>query len=129
MSKIDLSGYNLAELKGLQFEVEKAIKERQNVEMKKARDQIQAIAEGLGVSVQDLLAGSGAKSKAGTGAKVEAQYQNPADPSQTWTGRGRQPKFVQDAIAAGKTLEDLRIKSKPYQVGQRKCPNRGIFAF
>lgn len=110
MSKIDLSGYNLAELKGLQFEVEKAIKERQNDEMKKARDEIQAIAQRLNVSVQDLLGGSGAKSKGGTGAKVEAQYQNPADPSQTWSGRGRQPKFVQDAIAAGKTMDDLRIK-------------------
>jgi len=110
MSKIDLSGYNLAELKGLQFDVEKAIKDRQNGEMKKARDEIQAIAQRLGVSVQDLLGGSGAKSKGGAGAKVEAQYQNPADKSQTWSGRGRQPKFVVNTIENGGTLEDLRIK-------------------
>jgi len=114
MSKIDLSGYNLAELKGLQFDVEKTIKDRQGEEMKKARDQIQAIAQGLGVSVQDLLAGSSGKvagkSKGGTGAKVEPQYQNPADKSQTWSGRGRQPKFVVNTIENGGTLEDLRIK-------------------
>jgi len=114
MSKIDLSGYNLAELKGLQFDVEKAIKERQNDEMKKARDQIQAIAQGLGVSVQDLLAGTSGKtagkSKGGTGAKVEPQYQNPADASQTWTGRGRQPQWVVNTIENGGKLEDLRIK-------------------
>lgn len=114
MSKIDLSGYNLAELKGLQFDVEKAIKERQSEEMKKAREQIQKIAQDLGVSVEDLLAGTSGKaagkSKGGTGAKVEPQYQNPADASQVWTGRGRKPKFVEDALAAGKTLDDLRIK-------------------
>ena len=110
MSKIDLSGYNLAELKGLQFDVEKAIKERQGEEMKKARDQIQAIAQGLGVSVQELLAGSSGKSKGGTGAKVEDQYQNPANPSQTWTGRGRQPQWVVNTIQNGGKLEDLRIK-------------------
>lgn len=110
MSKIDLSGYNLAELKGLQFDVEKAIKERQSEEMKKARDQIQAIAQGLGISVQDLLAGSGQKSKGGSGSKVEPQYQNPADPSQVWTGRGRQPQWVVNTIENGGKLEDLRIK-------------------
>lgn len=114
MSKIDLSGYNLAELKGLQFDIEKAIKDRQNGDLKKAREEIQAIAQRLGVSVEALLGGSGGKAagkaKGGTGVKVEAQYQNPADKSQTWSGRGRQPKFVVNTIENGGTLEDLRIK-------------------
>lgn len=113
MSKIDLSGYNLAELKGLQFDIEKAIKDRQSGDLKKAREEIQAIAQRLGVSVDDLLGGSGGKSggksKGSTGVKVAPLYQNPADASQTWSGRGRQPRFIQDALAAGKTLEDLKI--------------------
>ena len=114
MSKIDLSGYNLAELKGLQFDIEKAIKERQQGDVKKAREQILKIAQELGVSVEDLLGGGGGKSggkgKGSTGAKVAPQYQNPADASQTWSGRGRQPKFVVNTIENGGTLEDLRIK-------------------
>jgi DNA-binding protein H-NS len=115
MSKIDLSGYNLAELKGLQFDIEKQIKERQQGDVKQAREQILKIAQDLGVSVDELLAGSAGKSgksgkaKGGSGAKVAAQYQNPADNSQTWTGRGRKPQWVSNTLENGGTLEDLKI--------------------
>ena len=108
MAKVDLSDYNLSELKGLQVEIEKEIKNRQQQEVTKAREQILAIAQGLGVSVEELLANNGGKSK-GIGKKVEAQYRNPADNAQTWTGRGRQPRWIADGLAGGKTLDDFRI--------------------
>ena len=44
MANINLSGYNLAELKGLQFDIEKEIKNRQQQDVKKAREQILEIA-------------------------------------------------------------------------------------
>jgi DNA-binding protein H-NS len=108
MAKVDLSDYNLSELKGLQVEIEKEIKTRQQQEVTKAREQILAIAQGLGISVEELLANNGGKSK-GTGKKVEAQYRNPTDNAQTWTGRGRQPRWIADGLASGKTLDDLII--------------------
>lgn len=108
MAKVDLSDYNLSELKGLQAEIEKEIKNRQQQEVTKAREQILAIAQGLGVSVEELLVNNGRKSK-GTGKKVEAQYRNPADNAQMWTGRGRQPRWIADGLAGGKTLDDFRI--------------------
>lgn len=108
MAKVNLSDYNLSELKGLQVEIEKEIKNRQQQEVTKAREQILAIAQGLGVSVEELLANGGAKSK-GNGKKVQAQYCNPADNTQTWTGRGRQPRWLAEGLAGGKTLEDFRI--------------------
>ncbi|WP_379723750.1 H-NS family nucleoid-associated regulatory protein [Massilia jejuensis] len=108
MAKVDLSDYNLSELKGLQVEIEKEIKNRQQQEVTKAREQILAIAQGLGVSVEELLTNNGGKSK-GTGKKVEAQYRNPADNAKTWTGRGRQPRWIADGLAGGKTLDDFRI--------------------
>jgi DNA-binding protein H-NS len=108
MAKVNLSDYDLSELKGLQAEIEKEIKTRQQQEVTKAREQILAIAQGLGVSVEELLANGGAKSK-GSGKKVQAQYQNPADNTQTWTGRGRQPRWIAEGLASGKTLEDFRI--------------------
>jgi len=108
MAKANLSDYNLSELKGLQAEIEKEIKARQQQEVGKAREQILAIAQGLGVSVEELLASGGAKSK-GSGKKVAAQYRNPANDVQTWTGRGRQPRWLAEGLASGKTLEDFRI--------------------
>jgi DNA-binding protein H-NS len=109
MATTDLSGYNLGELKGLAFEVEKAIKDRQQDEVKKAREQITSIAQNLGVAVEDLLAGARGKTKSGGGAKVAAQYRNPANQSQVWSGRGRKPQWVVNTIENGGNLEDLRI--------------------
>jgi DNA-binding protein H-NS len=113
MATADLSKYNLGELKQLQVDIEKEIKGRQQDEVKKAREQILSIAQTLGVSVEDLLADSKKKAKAGTSEtkeKVRPQYRNPNDPEQTWTGRGRQPKWVVEALAQGKKMEDFRIQ-------------------
>lgn len=109
MATIDLSGYNLAELKGLQHDIEREIKSRQHQDLQKAREQILAIAQEAGVSVEELLAAGGKKSKTGKGQKVQARYQNPSDNSQTWTGRGRQPKWIAEGLAKGKALDDFRI--------------------
>jgi DNA-binding protein H-NS len=45
-------------------------------------------------------------SEGGVGAP---RYRNPENPDQTWSGRGRRPRWVHDAEAAGRSLDDLRI--------------------
>ena len=110
MANTDLSGYNLSELKGLQSDVEKAIKDRQQQDVQQARDQILAIAKNAGISVDELLAKSAKKANKGRGQKVQPQYQNPKESSQTWTGRGRKPRWMAQALTSGKTLDDFRMK-------------------
>jgi DNA-binding protein H-NS len=110
MATIDLSSYNLGELKGLQYDIEREIKDRQQQEVRKAREEILAIAQDVGISVEELLANTAKKSKTQKGVKVRPQYQNPADNSQTWSGRGRQPKWVAEGLASGKKLDDFRIQ-------------------
>jgi DNA-binding protein H-NS len=109
MTSIDLSGYKLSELKQLQNDVEKAIEDCQRQDVQKARDQILMIAKGAGISVDELLATSAKKVNKGNAKTVKPQYQNPEDSSQTWAGRGRQPKWVTEALASGRNLEDFRI--------------------
>ncbi len=113
MANIDLSGYNLSELKGLKYDIENEIKNRQHETLRKAREQILTIAQEAGVSLQALLA---ADEKTKTGAaksskrqKVKPRYRNPGNESQTWTGRGRQPKWMSEGLAGGKSLEDFRM--------------------
>lgn len=96
---VDLSDYNLGELKGLLFEVGQAIKERQRREVAEARERILTIARGAGLPAERLL----------DGAVVLPRYRNPDDASQTWSGRGRQPKWVAQALATGKTLDELQF--------------------
>ena len=46
--------------------------------------------------------------------KVHPKFRNPKPPHQTWSGRGHQPRWVRELLAAGKTMDDLRIdRSQP----------------
>lgn len=110
MARTDLSNYNLGELKGLLFDVEKELKLRERRDTKAARERILAIARSAGVSVEELLASQGGRPrKQGSQPKQPpaARYRNPQDASQTWSGRGRKPGWVSEALAAGKRLDDL----------------------
>ena len=40
---------------------------------------------------------------------VLPKYRNPAEPSETWAGRGKKPRWVVAALKKGKRLEDFRI--------------------
>lgn len=43
------------------------------------------------------------------GVKVKPKYRNPADRTETWTGRGLRPKWLVAAMKGGKKLEDFAI--------------------
>ena len=43
-------------------------------------------------------------------AKVAPKYRNPANPSETWAGRGKQPRWLAAQTAAGRKLEDFLIR-------------------
>jgi DNA-binding protein H-NS len=40
---------------------------------------------------------------------VFPKYRNPNQPSETWAGRGKQPRWLAAALKSGKQLEDFRI--------------------
>jgi DNA-binding protein H-NS len=46
---------------------------------------------------------------------VSAKYRNPDNPVETWAGRGRKPKWVEDKLATGSSLDDLLISRKAAQ--------------
>jgi DNA-binding protein H-NS len=41
--------------------------------------------------------------------KVRPKFQNPDDPSQTWAGRGRTPRWINELLKAGRSMDELRI--------------------
>ena len=55
------------------------------------------------------LANTTSKARTNTKQKMKPKYQNPADNLQSWTGRGRQPKWIAEGLANGKVLNDFRI--------------------
>jgi DNA-binding protein H-NS len=41
--------------------------------------------------------------------KVFPKYRNPKNPTETWSGRGRQPRWLSPQLRSGKKLDDFRI--------------------
>jgi DNA-binding protein H-NS len=46
----------------------------------------------------------------GRRSEIAPKYRNPDNPSETWTGRGREPKWLQHQIASGKAKDDFLIE-------------------
>lgn len=73
----------------------------------KLRAKISAMVRAEGFAIEEVFGGAGARR--GVRRKVKPKYRNPADPSQTWTGRGKHPRWYSAALAAGKKEKDLLI--------------------
>ncbi|UGQ45617.1 H-NS histone family protein [Massilia endophytica] len=101
---MDLSNMSASDLRNLQEQIKRELKKRESQDLQKAREQIFAIAQSVGLPLKDLVANG--RNKGGT---VAPRYHNPKDPSQQWTGRGRQPKWVREWLDSGKSMDDLRI--------------------
>ena len=110
----DLNAMTLAELKSLDKKIQKAISKFEEREKKKALTTLKAKAKEMGFSLEELTSSAPAKAEKPAAPvkprkKVPPKYANPADKSQTWTGRGRRPAWVNDALEAGKSIDDLAI--------------------
>lgn len=112
--KNDLKTMSRKELEELRVEIDKALVERAETERKEALEAARKAAEAYGFSL-DELTGKAAKTKTRAAksndgrAKVEPKYRNPADASETWSGRGRAPKWMAEYLAAGGSKEDCAI--------------------
>ena len=103
--KFDLDNMSLKELRDLHKAVGRQIDGYEAKKKEQAMAAAQRAAEEHGFSLKELLAG-GKASKA----TVAPKYANPEDKSETWTGRGRQPRWVKCHLDAGGSIDDLMIK-------------------
>ena len=111
-----------AELRRLQKELEKLEELRRN-RLKVTSPEIRNLAREVSQLAKDhlmdsedvlnLIAEALTKSgkRGGTRGPVPPKYRNPNNPHETWTGRGRQPRWVSELLEQGYTLEQLKIES------------------
>ena len=107
MAKPDLDAMNLDELKALRKDVDRSIAQYEDRKRKDAMAALEAKAAEMGFALSDLT-GSGAEAKKGKAAQPP-KYAHPENPSMTWSGRGRQPKWILDAVADGRSKDDFLI--------------------
>ena len=103
---MNLDAMSMNELKQLQSDVAAAISSYEKRQKAVALAAAEEAARAAGFSLKELL-GETKLTKGRTNAAPK--YANPADASQTWSGRGRKPKWVVELMASGKSLEDLAI--------------------
>ena len=107
--KPDISKLSVEELKRLQVEAAALIVSKKDQAIEDAYDQIVAIADGLGFSIEELLELGEQKRKKTTRKAVEPRYRNKNNPEDTWTGRGKQPRWLVAELEKGAKLEDFLI--------------------
>lgn len=74
--------------------LDQQINQARQQELAGAVSQVRALVAEFGLSAQDVFPSGRARS-ATAGSKVAPKYRNPAT-GQTWTGRGKAPRWIQD---------------------------------
>lgn len=105
---MDINTLTLPELKKLHKDVQRAIESYETRHKAAAIAELEEKARELGFSLSELTGISAPKSK--RRAPAVAKYRNPQNPEETWSGRGRPPRWLSGALAgSGAKLEDFAI--------------------
>jgi len=105
MAAINVDKLSLKELLDLELRVKKAIVAAKAREQDEFLADVKALAAKRGIAINEVFGGK----TGGKGGKVAVKYRNRDNPSETWTGRGRQPKWLAAAIKKGAKLSDFAI--------------------
>ena len=92
------------ELHQLGMRVDKAMVTARERDRTTLRQKMESVASSAGFRIGDLFG------RGGKGRIVAAKYANPEDPTQTWTGRGRKPKWLGAKVKAGAKMDRFLIK-------------------
>lgn len=101
---IDLNDLNVDELRAITENAQQLIAQKQHQRLYDAYMQFEKIAEESDASIEEILQAGEKLEK-----KRSIKYRNTDNNEETWTGRGRKPTWLVDALAAGRKLEDFSI--------------------
>ncbi len=90
--------------------IEKEQKRREKEAKKQAQQEMKQVAQKYGLDIEEIVPSGAGKGGGTKGNKVPPKFRHPEDPSKTWTGRGRKPKWVVHWVEElGRDIEELRI--------------------
>ncbi|MET4730158.1 DNA-binding protein H-NS [Lysobacter enzymogenes] len=129
---IDISALSAKELENL---ISQAKKRKTTLNKRKpiaaVRKKVVALLKAEGYALEELFGGAAPAARAGRPAKaaksataatagarkarkplgkVAPKYRNPANTGETWTGRGKQPRWLAAYTAGGRKLDEFLIK-------------------
>ena len=105
MKRSDLEFMSIDELWDFQNKVATTLTAKLTAEMRILDDRLRQLNHQLQI---DKI-GKSQKRKAYPA--VSPKFRNPVVPSETWSGRGKQPRWLVARLASGSHIDDFRIKS------------------
>jgi DNA-binding protein H-NS len=112
MEKLDLEGMPVDELWSLHEQISLVLSKRIIAEKRQLEDRLSRLNRGMIAEGADSVDLNSSKTNEGPRRpypRVYPKYQNPAVPSETWSGRGKQPRWLVSALKAGRTIDDFKI--------------------
>ena len=97
----DLEKLSHSELAALEARIERLKIEKRESERTALRAKLTELAREHGFDIKELI-GHGK----GRNGAVAPKYRDPQNPSNTWTGRGRMPRWMAAAMKGGKTRKE-----------------------
>jgi len=101
----DLSQCSVKDLLELKGEVERQLGLKRAEAKERLLAEMKARAEEEGLSLDEVVGTRGN----GQRRRPTVRYRNPLDSSQTWSGRGRRPGWLEAALKGGTSLDSLRV--------------------
>ena len=110
----NLKSMSRKELTKLKGDVAKALKSAEDRERRAALKAAEKAAAKFGFSLDDISGGAKKakptkKRRTTKTVKAAPKYRNPANAEQTWSGRGRKPQWIHQALIEGADITDLEI--------------------
>jgi DNA-binding protein H-NS len=97
----NLDKMSYAELTKLQAEVERLKIEKQDAERASVRQKLVDMAKQHGFDIRDLM-----DTRRKPRGPVAVKYRDPKNPANTWTGRGRMPRWMAAATKGNRAKKD-----------------------
>lgn len=110
--KIDLEGMSVDEMWQLHEEISQVLSVRltsEKRELEKRLTQLRREKEAHQLEPADGKAGAPRARRKYP--RVFPKYRNPNEPSETWSGRGKQPRWLAAALKTGRTIEEFVINN------------------
>ena len=101
MARNDLDKMSYAELSAMERRIARLKAEKHDAERAAVRKKVTDFAKQHGFDIRELI-GERGKGKNG----VAAKYLDPGNPNNTWTGRGRMPRWMATATKGGKAKKE-----------------------
>jgi len=112
---MNLKSMSIDRLVGLRDRVDAALGDKVVNQRRTLESELSKLTRFQGGAARVKFAGRG-----GLRGAVAPKYRNPANPAETWAGRGLKPKWLTAAIKAGKKQDDFLIAGAASSNGRKK---------